>query len=93
VKPFLMWKNNEYYTFRECLFTALFIQHTMRMRRIVIVFLTGTKQFFLHFLTNCTIFDKMLRKVRYVLLFPLQRSSQTFAILRSIERNVIKDEY
>ena len=88
-----MWKNNDYYTFRKCLFTALLIQHTTWMRRNVISFLIGTTQFVSHFLTNCTIFDKMLRKVRYVLLFPLQSLSETFAILRSTERNVIKDEY
>ena len=41
VKPFLMWKNNEYYTFRECPFTALIFQHTMRILRIVMCGLNG----------------------------------------------------
>ena len=52
-----------------------------------------THAIFSHFLKNCTIFDKMFCKVKYVLWFPLQRLSETFDILRSSEGNVIKEEY
>ena len=45
-------ENYEYYTFRECLFTALLIQDTMRIRRIVICGLTGPTLVFPHFVTK-----------------------------------------
>jgi hypothetical protein len=48
---------------------------------------------FPHFLTNCKFFDKILRKITYVLRFSLQCLSEIFAILRSSERIVIKVEY
>ena len=89
----LQLKSNEYYSFRKCLFTALLIQDTMRIRHIVICGLTVPTLIFPHFLTNCTTLDKMLREVKYVLWFSLQSLSEIFAILTSSERNVIKNAH
>jgi len=85
-----MWIKNENYTFPKCLFTALLIQHTMRMHLIVICSLTGPKLFFPYLFSKCTILDKMSRNVKYELSFPLHSLSRTFATLKSSERNVNK---
>jgi len=39
----------------ECVFVALVVQHAMRMRHIVICYLTCSKNIFQHYLINGTI--------------------------------------
>ena len=44
LQPLLQWQIN--ITYSGCVFVALIIQHAMRMRRIVICGLSGSKIFF-----------------------------------------------
>jgi len=61
-----LWRDNKYYTFRECLFAASLNKDTTRVRLIVICGLTGFTLFSPHYLTNCTTFEKKLRNTKCV---------------------------
>jgi len=74
-------------------FVALVAHHAMRMRHIVICGLPGFYDNFPHYLTNCRIFEKMLLNTKCVSWYSLQLLSETFLILRRIERDMIKNVY
>jgi len=71
---------------------AVVIQHAMRMRRIVICGLSGSK--FNYILSNKRHdIRKNLLNIKYVFWFPLKLLSGAVLILRRTERDVIKDIY
>jgi hypothetical protein len=71
-------------------FVALIIQHVKRMRRIVChLWLVQLYHIFPHYLINGTIFGKTLLNVKCVFWFCLQLLSETFLILRRIQRDII----
>jgi hypothetical protein len=74
----------------ECLSVALVIQHAPYY--IIICSLSGCT-IFLHILINDTIFGKTLLDIKYVFWFSLQVLSETFLILRRIERDIIINVY
>jgi hypothetical protein len=88
VQPKLQWKSDEYYIFWVCISCVRYpscIAHApcchLCFGRLYIIFP--------HYLI-CTIFGKELFIVRFVFWFYLQFLSETFLILRRIERDMIK---
>ena len=72
---------------------ALGIQHALHMRYIVIYDLPGYTVF-LHIVSQTArIFEKKLSDIKCVFWFSLQSLSETFLILRRIERDVNKSVY
>jgi hypothetical protein len=69
-------------TYSECVFVALVIQHAKRMCHSAICGLSGSTIFF-H-----TISEKKVLNIKCVFCFPLQILSETFLILRRIERDI-----
>ena len=67
------------------------------MQRVVAILssvaYTTLQYFFPHFLTNCTIFEKKLLNIKRVFRFSLQLLSETFPILGTNERDMIKKMY
>jgi hypothetical protein len=86
VQPLLQWQSNKYDIFRSA-FVELGIEHTMRVRHIVIY------NIFPHSLKNGTIFEKTVMYIICVFLFSLELSSETFLILIRNEGDMIKTEY
>jgi hypothetical protein len=76
-------------TYSECVFLAIVIQHPKRMRHIFICDLSRLYNIFPHYLINGTIFEKQLLNLKCVFWFPLQLFSETFLILRRIQRDII----
>ena len=76
-----------------CVCLALFIQHAMRMRHIVICDLSGSTILF-HIIWQTARFSKKkVFETKCVFWFSLQFLSETFLILRRIERDMIKTVY
>ena len=71
--------------------TCATLSSVVYLCHVVICGLPVSTFFFPNYLTNRTIFEKKkLSKVKYVLWFSLQILSETFLILRGIERDMIK---
>jgi hypothetical protein len=74
-------------TCSECMSVALVIQHAKRMRRIM--WPVWICNIFSHYLINGAILGKTLLNIKCVFLLSLQLLSQTFLILRKIQRDII----
>jgi len=73
---------------------VLGIQHAMLVRRIVICGLSGSTAFFhVHSFTARFSKKKILLNIKCVIWFSLQFLSETFLILRRMERDMVKDVY
>jgi hypothetical protein len=92
------WRNHSYrvkeisITYTECVSVAFVIQHAQRIfsAQLCIVWLFN---FFSHYLINGTIFEKKLLNIKCVFWFSLKLLSETFFILRRIERDMIINVY
>ena len=72
-----------------CWRVALLIHHATCMRHIILPFVASLyPPLFRHYLMNCTIFGKKLLNTKYVFSFSLQISSETFRVLRRIQRDI-----
>ena len=79
-------------TYYECVFVAWVIEYVMRMRHIVMSPLR-LYSIFPHYLINDTIFGKKLLNTKCVFWFSVHLLSETFLILRRIQRDIIKNVY
>jgi hypothetical protein len=68
---------------------CLVIRHTTRMRRYCRLWLVWLYHIFPHYLIKGTIFGKTLLNLKCVFWFSLQLLSETFLILRRIQRDMI----
>jgi len=75
-----------------CVFVALGTQLKMCMRHIITCGLSSSTKFF-HVISKTARFYKKLQNIKYVILLSLQLLSETFFILRRIERDMIKNVY
>ena len=77
-------------TYSECVSVALVIQHAERMRTIYCHTLPSPLYYiFPHYLINGTILGKKLLNTKCVFWFSVQLSSETFLILRRIQRDIV----
>jgi len=67
---------------------ALVIQHTTRMRHVIIRSLSGSTVFFSHYFLKVTIVWKTLLSIKRVFLFSPQVLSEIFLVLRT-ERDML----
>jgi hypothetical protein len=89
VQPLLPWKSVSI-TYSECVFLALVIHHSARMRRIMLSPLACLA--FSYFLTlshKQHDFRKKLFNTKYLFSYSLQIVSETFLILRRVDRDII----
>jgi hypothetical protein len=77
----------------EGVYVVIRTHHAMRMRHVAICCLASYTTFFSHDLIKGTIFGKPLWNRKCVFWFSLQLSSETFFVLRRIERDMIKKIY
>jgi hypothetical protein len=88
--PLLQWKSNKYYIFWVCVCSLSYAACKAHAPYyIVICGLSGCTVFFPHYLINGTIFGKRLLNIKCVFWFYLQLLSETFIILRRIQRDII----
>ena len=90
VQPSLLWKSNEYYIFRVCVFVVFGIQHAIGISHIVICCLPRSTIFFHIFSYKAQLSKKKLLNTKCVFWFSLQLLPETFLILRRYERDMIK---
>ena len=76
--------------YSECASVALGIQHAMHMG-ISVACPAVVYSIFPHYLINGTIFEKNLLNIKCVFWFSMQLLTETFLILRSTERDMIKN--
>jgi hypothetical protein len=76
--------------YSECVCCLSYPAHTAHAPYYIVTCgLSGCTIFFTHYLINCTIFGKMLLNIKCVFWFSLQLLSETFLILRRIQRDII----
>ena len=80
-------------TYSECVSVALVIQHARRMCQIIVIWPIQIYHVFPHYLINSTIFKKQLQNTKCVFQFSLKLLSQTFLIVRKIQRDIIINVY
>jgi hypothetical protein len=78
-------------TYSECVFLALITQHAMS--HIVICGLPALQYFFPHIINGIIFKKKKLFNMKCVFRFSLQHLSETFLILRTTKRDMIKNVY
>ena len=76
-------------SYSECVSLVLVTQHATRMRHIVILWPVRVCHIFPLYLINGTILGEKLQNTKCVFWFPLRLLSETFLILRRIQRGII----
>jgi hypothetical protein len=91
---FVPWKSNKYYIecVCVCVCVALVIQHAMCMHHTNLsLWPVWLYHIFSYYLINDTIFRKKCMNIKCMFWISLQRLSETFLILRSIQWDIIKN--
>jgi hypothetical protein len=74
-------------------FVALGIQHAMRVYHVISSVACPSLPYFSTYFIKGTIFERKSSNAKYVFLFPPQLLSETFLILRTIQRDIIINWY
>ena len=84
-----------YSIYLRCALVALVIQHSVRMRRIILssVACPPLYNIFPHYFINGTTFGKTLLHIKYIFIFSITFFSETFLILRKTEGDTIINVY